>query len=120
MRDSDDCGQTMRTGSRVTAVLMLAASLAVLILPLYLFILQLRTEEAEFWRIILAWPTWLLAMPGVLAVTVVLFTLWHAISHRATLRSLRGWVIALIFLQLIAVFAYWALLLKPPHQAASG
>jgi hypothetical protein len=66
----------------VVAMSMLAASLAVLILPIYGFIRQMTAEATEFTRFILAIPTWALMVPGVLCVAVVLFTAQDAIRHR--------------------------------------
>ena len=106
---------------RVIAVLMLTASLAAVILPLYLAILQLFTDKSEYSKLIVAIPIWVFCIPGILTVSVLWFTVWHAIRNRASLQSFRGWVIALAVLQLIAAFAYWIMLFRrTPKDVMQG
>jgi hypothetical protein len=113
MGNVKNCGSSCNaSGRKALPLVMLAASLAVFIVPLYAVILKLNMDATQFAGFVLATPTSVLMIPGALAVLVVVFTLWHAVRHRARLASLRFWVISLILLQVGAAVAYWTLTLR--------
>jgi hypothetical protein len=89
-------------------VVLLGSCSPVIALLIYcVFLEQLsKRERVVFFAEGPQWPSQLICF---MALAVVILTLWHVVRHRASSKVLRRWILALMFLQVIAAIYYWLL-----------
>ena len=70
-------------------------------------VLQHRLGQAELMKLGMQTSSWLLMLPGMYWGVLLLFTVGHAVWHRARIRHLRWWIAAIALLQIPAIICYW-------------